>query len=79
MWELDELELTVLLVETVIKQLKEIRTMKLEVTCSCGMNVAAGLHAVVLENESTSERVLSIIATKDNGVYYKISFTVLKK
>ncbi|MGE7885371.1 hypothetical protein [Bacillus cereus] len=42
--------------------------MKLEVTCSCGMNVASSLHAVELENESTAERVLPIIATKDNGI-----------
>ncbi|MEC2951314.1 hypothetical protein P9Z50_26065, partial [Bacillus cereus] len=39
LWELDELELTVLLIVTIIKQLKGINTMRFEIKCLCGMNV----------------------------------------
>ncbi|QIW21212.1 hypothetical protein EVG22_23515 [Bacillus thuringiensis serovar andalousiensis] len=68
LWELDELELTVLLAVTIIKQLKGIGIMKLEIKCSCGMNVSASLNEVELENEHTSKMVLPIIATEDNGI-----------
>lgn len=39
--ELDELELAVLLVITIIKRLKENGIMKFEILCNCGMDVVA--------------------------------------
>ncbi|MEC5241166.1 hypothetical protein P9C03_28125 [Bacillus mycoides] len=66
LWELDELELAVLLVITIIKQLKETGIMKFEIKCKCGMNVAAELDRA--EQENGNAAVLPIIATKDNGI-----------
>ena len=66
LWELDELELAVLLVVTIIKQIKENGNMKFEIKCSCGMNIAAELART--EQENGDAAVLPIIATKDNGI-----------
>lgn len=68
LWELDELELTVLLIVTTIKQLKGINNMKFEIKCSCGMNVLASLVEKEFENEAPVTTVLPIIATEDNGI-----------
>lgn len=66
LWELDELELAVLLVITIIKRLKENGSMKFEILCNCGMNIAAELDR--LEQEKGNAAVLPIITTKDNGI-----------
>lgn len=66
LWELDELELAVLLVITIIKRLKENGSMKFEILCNCGMNIAAELDRS--EQENGNAAVLPIITTKDNGI-----------
>gem|GEM_PF-2621004 len=68
LWELDELELTVLLIVTTIKQIKGINNMKFEIKYSCGMNVLANLVEKEFENEGPVTTVLPIIATEDNGI-----------
>ncbi|HDX9512051.1 TPA: hypothetical protein ROY06_005424 [Bacillus cereus] len=68
LWELDELELTVLLIVTTIKQLKGINTMRFEIKCLCGMNILASLVEKEFENEGPVTSVLPIIATEDNGI-----------
>lgn len=68
LWELDELELTVLLIVTTIKQLKGINNMRFEIKCLCGMNILASLVEKEFENEGPVTSVLPIIATEDNGI-----------
>ncbi|WP_249276370.1 hypothetical protein [Bacillus thuringiensis] len=67
LWELDELELTVLLIVTNIKQLKGINNMKFEITCLCGMNILASLVEKEFENEGPVTSVLPIRGLCSNG------------
>lgn len=68
LWELDELELMVLLIVTTIKQLKGLNNMRFEIKCLCGMNILASLVEKEFENEGPVTSVLPIIATEGNGI-----------